>query len=150
MNQMNMEEVGLSEMQMTSASTSNEQHLQNYNGFSDINKIQGQLDQVQQHMGAKSYEQQSHKLDNSIDAIMSMDYDNCTSAQPQAHIDIDDVCMQVSSVLQWRSQTQSPAACPPTGPHYNFPDWLIEQGLFSENDSASPSSPWLASDRPSN
>ena len=105
MNQMNMEEVGLSEMQMTSASTSNEQHLQNYNGFSDINKIQGQLDQVQQHMGAKSYEQQSHKLDNSIDAIMSMDYDNCTSAQPQAHIDIDDVCMQVSSVLQWRSLT---------------------------------------------
>lgn len=52
----------------------------------------------QQQDGHKSYEQPPHKLDTSMDAMMSMDIDN--NVNTQTHINIDDVCMQVTSAMQ--------------------------------------------------
>lgn len=51
-----------------------------------------------QQEGHKTYKQPPQKLDNSMDAMMSMDIEN--SMNTQTHIDIDDVCMQVTSAMQ--------------------------------------------------
>lgn len=56
----------------------------------------------QQQDGHKSYEQPPHKLDTSMDAMMSMDIDN--NVNTQTHINIDDVCMQVTSAMQWLAE----------------------------------------------
>lgn len=55
-----------------------------------------------QQEGHKTYKQPPQKLDNSMDAMMSMDIEN--SMNTQTHIDIDDVCMQVTSAMQWQQQ----------------------------------------------
>ena len=55
-----------------------------------------------QQEGHKTYQQPTQKLDNSMDAMMAMDIEN--SMNTQTHIDIDDVCMQVTSAMQWQQQ----------------------------------------------